>query len=194
MWAQFNYQKGRDAAADKERAAGAGPAGPAAKPLTEGQAKALQFATRMESSNKLIAELEKEGRTASTPGSRSGYGVGAVVNAFDSEKGQRLNQAKRDFINAILRRESGAVISDQEFDNAEKQYFPQIGDKPGTIEQKAKNRSIAIEGMKADVPAPYQGEFDRISGAASNAQKAATAGLTPEEQRELQELRKRFGK
>jgi hypothetical protein len=133
------------------------------KPLTEGQAKALNFATRMSSANKTLAELEKEGRTISTPGSRAGYGVGAAVNVFNTEKGQQLDQAKRDFVNAVLRRESGAVIADSEFNNADKQYFPQIGDSESVIRQKARNREIAIQGVKADVPKGYQAEFDRIS-------------------------------
>jgi hypothetical protein len=134
------------------------------KPLTEGQAKALQFATRMASANQTLAELEASGKLMSTPGSRTGFGVGNVVNALNTPAGQQLDQAKRDFVNAVLRRESGAVIADSEFNNADKQYFPQIGDSPAVIQQKARNRKIAIEGVKADIPKGYQSEFDRISG------------------------------
>lgn len=39
---------------------------------------------------------------------------------------QQYEQAKTNFVNAVLRRESGAKISDEEFDSAEKQYFVQI--------------------------------------------------------------------
>ena len=38
---------------------------------------------------------------------------------------QKYEQAQRDWVNANLRKESGAVISDSEFANASKQYFPQ---------------------------------------------------------------------
>jgi hypothetical protein len=58
------------------------------------------------------------------------------------------DQAKRDFINAILRRESGAVISEEEFANAEQQYFPQPGDGPEVIAQKRANRENAIRGIE----------------------------------------------
>lgn len=75
-----------------------------------------------------------------------------------------LDQAKRDFINSVLRRESGAVISDAEFANAERQYFPQVGDKPAVIAQKAKNRRVSIDGMRADVPQSAQPKIDEISG------------------------------
>ena len=122
------------------------------KPLTEGQAKSAAFGSRMLAADEVINSLEKSGKLFSTPGSRAGYGVGAAVNLLNSAEGQQLDQAKRDFINAVLRRESGAVISDSEFDNAEKQYFPQIGDKPEAIKQKARNRQIAQRGVIADVP------------------------------------------
>jgi hypothetical protein len=78
-------------------------------------------------------------------------------------------------VNAVLRRESGAVISPEEFANAERQYFPQIGDSRPVIEQKARNRRAAIEGMRADVPKSRQGEVDRISGGGQAEQPAAPA-------------------
>lgn len=122
------------------------------KPLTEGQAKSAAYGSRMKSADEVINSLEKSGKVFSTPGARTGFGIGAAVNVLNSAEGQQLDQAKRDFINATLRRESGAVISDSEFENAEKQYFPQIGDKPEVIKQKARNRQVAQRGVLADVP------------------------------------------
>lgn len=132
---------------------GAKVGGKSDKPLTEGQAKAVAFASRMENSISIVNDLAAGGVNKSIPGSRAGYGVGSVVNMMQPEARQQLDQAKRDFINANLRRESGAVISDPEFSNAELQYFPQPGDGPKVIAQKATNRKIALEGMKADIPA-----------------------------------------
>ncbi len=73
--------------------------------------------------------------------------VPVAGNFLVSEEYQMAEQAQRDFVNAILRRESGAVISPSEFENAKKQYFPQPGDNPIVIEQKARNRRTAIEGV-----------------------------------------------
>ena len=163
------------------------------KPLTESQAKAVAFSSRMQNSDKIIRELEEGGKSFSTPGSRAGYGIGASVNVLDSKAGQSLNQAKRDFINANLRRESGAVISDAEFDNAEKQYFPQIGDSKEVRAQKANNRRIALEGMKADIPKAAQGKVDAIVG--GNAQDAAAlnwANANPNDPRAAQ-IKARLG-
>lgn len=133
------------------------------KPLTEGQAKAVAFASRMQASDRIINELADAGTSVSVPGSRAGFGVGATINAVSPEANQRLDQAKRDFINAVLRRESGAVISDAEFANAERQYFPQIGEGEGVKRQKAENRRVALEGMKADVPEGRLQQVDQIA-------------------------------
>lgn len=122
------------------------------KPLTDAQAKAALFGTRMQEANKIFDNLAKEGTTTSIPGSRAGLGIGATINAISPESQQMLDQAKRDFINAVLRRESGAVISDSEFANAERQYFPQIGDSKAVIAQKKKNREVAQRGVMVEVP------------------------------------------
>jgi hypothetical protein len=124
----------------------------ASKPLTEGQAKAALFGSRMQSAEDIFTELADKGVTTSIPGSRTGYGVGATINALQPGERQRLDQAKRDFINAVLRRESGAVISQQEFDNAELQYFPQPGETPAQKAQKKANRELATRGILAEVP------------------------------------------
>lgn len=121
------------------------------KPLTEGQSKSLLFGSRMQAADKVMAELEAAGKVVSTPLSQAPF-VGGLVNALNTEKGQMLDQAKRDFLTAALRRESGAVIGDNEFDSANIQYFPQIGDSEAVIRQKAKNRDLAIRGILADVP------------------------------------------
>lgn len=122
------------------------------KPLNDVQSKALLFGTRMQESDKVINDLNRQGKSFSTPGANAGFGIGGIVNMVNSESAQMLDQAKRDFINATLRRESGAAIAESEFTNAEKQYFPQIGDSPKVIEQKARNRALAAQGVLAEVP------------------------------------------
>lgn len=120
------------------------------KALNDTQSKALLFGSRMQAANEIIDTLAKGGKYFSTPGANGM--LGGVVNMVNSKEGQQLDQAKRDFINATLRRESGAVISDPEFDNGKKQYFPQVGDAPEVIEQKRQNRLLAQRGILAEVP------------------------------------------
>jgi hypothetical protein len=131
--------------------AGYGPKQGSSKPLNEGQSKALLFGSRMEEANGILDSLATEGRTKSVPGSNAPF-IGGAITAVSGEGNQKLQQAKRDFINATLRRESGAAIAESEFSNAEKQYFAQIGDSPAVIAQKKRNREVATRGILAEVP------------------------------------------
>jgi hypothetical protein len=114
----------------------------------ESQATAGLYANRMIASERILRDPSVVGAATSV----TQRGLGAVPfagNFLVSEAYQKFDQAQRDFINAVLRRESGAVISDQEFDNARKQYFPQPGDTQERIAQKQRNRAEAIRGIGA---------------------------------------------
>lgn len=131
----------------------------AIKNLTEGQAKANLFGSRMVEADRILSELEGRyspfavnSRMTAEATPVVGGILGAIGNTVISKEGQQAEQAQRDFINAVLRRESGAVIADSEFDNARKQYFPQPGDSPEVLKQKARNRRTAINGMAAEIP------------------------------------------
>ena len=84
---------------------------------------------------------------------------------------QQVNQAKSNFITAVLRKESGAVISDSEFDREDKKYFPQINDNDQVIKQKAKARKLAIQAIEvqAGPGAKNIREYDPRAGAAGSA-------------------------
>lgn len=112
--------------------------------LTGGEQKATGFFNRAYKSQIILNDLENQGT------SMRNYIAGTVPfgNFLRTSEGQRYDQAKRDFINAILRQESGAVIGVDEFENAEKQYFPQPGDTADVIAQKRRNREAAIAGLK----------------------------------------------
>lgn len=116
------------------------------KPLNATQGKANLFASRMAESDKIIQNVGNTGTQYDQRMlSKLPLGVG---NMLVSPEYQQLDQAERDFVNATLRQESGAVINPDEFDNARKQYFPQPGDSPQVIEQKARNRALAIAKMQ----------------------------------------------
>jgi len=151
------------------------------KPLTEGQSKSALFGSRMMMANNIFDTLEKAGTTTSTPGMNTGYGVGSLVNALSSADQQQLMQAKRDFLNAVLRRESGAVIGESEFANGERQYFPQVGDTKQVMAQKKANREAAMRGVLVDVPERRRAEIVKeITGAAPGLPGApGSANLLP---------------
>jgi hypothetical protein len=64
-----------------------------------------------------------------------------------SETVKRQEQAEQNFINAVLRRESGAAIAPSEYVNAAKQYFPQPGDTKAVLEQKRLNRLLVQQNL-----------------------------------------------
>lgn len=149
---------------------GGTPVGPRQKDLTDAQGKALLFGSRARDANSTLEQLAGAGVTMpgmikqgieSLPlvGNTMGMGVNALPGFLGGPSGpqQQVEQAQRDFINAVLRRESGAVIADTEFANARKQYFPQPGDSAAVIEQKKRNRDLAVQGILAEVPASTRG-------------------------------------
>lgn len=124
------------------------------RPLTEAQAKGTLFATRAAAADQVLNDIGQGGKVQPGILKRAGEalpfigeGVGAMLNVTQSPQQQQVEQAQRDFVNAILRQESGASISPSEFANAQRQYFPQPGDAPQVIAQKAANRRNAVAGL-----------------------------------------------
>lgn len=131
---------------------------PKEKPMTEAQAKAYGFSQRMATANTLLSELAIQG---TSPKGRFLESLpGGVGNFGQSPEYQRFEQAKRNFMNAQLRDESGAVIGPSEFMSADKQYFPQVGQATNRelLDQMAENRRQVVEAMmvKANLLKPGQ--------------------------------------
>lgn len=124
------------------------------KAPTEFQGKSAGYGARAEEADRIIGSLANASPMAVNAKQAAGRVplVGGVLetigNAALSPQNQQLEQAQRDFVNATLRQESGAAISQGEFENAKRQYFPQPGDSAEVIAQKAANRKLAIEGFK----------------------------------------------
>lgn len=131
-----------------------GPGDPNTKPLTQDQANARLYSSRMSQSHEILSGLEQGGKPSYNPIAIKTIltmpsAISELTNYNASEETQSAAQAMRNFINATLRRESGATITPPEFDNAMKQYFPQLGDKPAVLAQKRANRETAISGIAA---------------------------------------------
>lgn len=111
------------------------------------QYQAATYGRRLEAAEQVFDGLQKDGfdRTSKA------QGVLSYLPGF-AQPGQikQQEQAERNFVNALLRRESGSAISSAEFDSAEKQYFPRAGDTPEVLAQKVQNRGIALEGLRAE--------------------------------------------
>lgn len=114
--------------------------------LSEDMRKASGFATRADAADKVISDPSVAAAGQSFAQNTEAK-VPLVGNYLVSSQYQTFDQAQRDFINAVLRRESGAAINESEFANARLQYFPQPGDSPEVLKQKADNRALAIQSL-----------------------------------------------
>lgn len=147
---------------------GASPNNPFANgKMTTDQGKSATMVDRMNDANNVITKNENinDGTTgyyggiaAANPTIRDS----ALFNYFASPARQATVQAQRNFVNAILRVESGAAISEQEFNNAQRQYFPQPGDTKAVIEQKRQNRITAMRGMAREAGPLYKPPADLV--------------------------------
>jgi len=134
-------------------------------PLTDSQGENKQHSTKMGAANAIFTnQLENEDGTLNYDPLAvnrkevigSYYLIGdasaAVLNKYDlSPQDRQASQAKKTFINSILRKESGAAIAQSEFDNADSQYFPQYGDDQQTIINKRITRDLVTKTMAAAV-------------------------------------------
>lgn len=115
--------------------------------MNDTELKDSGYANRMFDAEKILRDPKVvEAATSYVQGGIAGMPLvpGMVKNSIQSNDYQKYDQAARNFVNAVLRRESGAAISQSEFDNAYKQYFPQPGDTPERIQQKQANRQATI--------------------------------------------------
>ena len=96
------------------------------------------YASRIVDANKTLKELEALNIGVLDYASGSKF----WPNIAKSSDRQRFEQATKNYINAVLRRESGAAIAASEFKNAGEQYIPQPGDREDVLAQKEINRKL----------------------------------------------------
>ena len=100
------------------------------KPFTQAERESQTFATRLIESDEVISELESK-FTGNLETARF-----LIPEAFKGENRKLIEQAQRNFVNALLRQESGAAIGADEFKSATAQYFPQPNDTKKNLAQK----------------------------------------------------------
>lgn len=136
---------------------------------TADENKSAGFAIRAENSDEIMRTLESDFIGNLDIG-------GFLPNVMQSKERQRFEQTKRNFINAVLRRESGAVIAESEFANADRQYFAQPGDSPEVLAQKQANRQTIIGNFISSAGTAYEKRLkvqSRRKGAPTRVQQPA---------------------
>jgi hypothetical protein len=113
--------------------------------MTEPQSNALQYSSRMGYNREVLDKLEEAGFDPASVGT----GIQNIApNIMRSPEVQTYRAARDNWVSAVLRKESGAAISKNEYENAFRQYFPQMGDAPEIVKQKRNLRLLAEENMK----------------------------------------------
>jgi hypothetical protein len=125
---------------------------------TEGERNAAGYGQRMTAAEKLITDISAKDPKSQKPGlvEQAAGGTGMVANLSRSSTRQEYRQAQEDWVRAKLRKESGAVIGDEEMAREITVYFPQIGDKDDVIKQKAAARKTAESAMKQAAGRAYK--------------------------------------
>lgn len=124
--------------------------GPGVKPLTEAQSKDSFFTTRMTAATPTIDKFEDA--LMSLPEAAAGVIPLNLGRYAQSEEYQLAKDAGRDFVNAYLRKDSGAALTQAEEENYGQLLLPQPGDKPAIIDAKRQRRQIAVEAIKSGMP------------------------------------------
>lgn len=119
--------------------------GPKAQKLTEQQSKDLVYLERGESASSTLDGLDT---VLASPLERSAGAAPGVGNFLVSDNFQKANQAAQEFLAAVLRKDTGAAITAQEFDIYGKVYLPQPGDSEAVIRQKRQARRVALDAIR----------------------------------------------
>jgi len=126
---------------------------------TEGQKLSAGFAARMEAANAIISQLEPAGGLPGVMTEVAGaipFVGGYAQRMVMSPEQQKYKQAADNWIRANLRKESGAAIGVDEMEAEYRTYFPQPGDSPEVIQQKAAARQITTDAMKQNAGPVYR--------------------------------------
>ncbi|HBT08637.1 MAG TPA: hypothetical protein DEB18_03400 [Leeuwenhoekiella sp.] len=130
-------------------------------PFSKDQKDAAGFAERMMRANKIMNNLEDDGFDPtnfkeSVLIERSPFVPNILENYLFSPQYQLYQQAVRDFALAQLRRESGAAITPQEYEEVALIYMPVPGDGTAVKAQKRKARQAVAEQMKISAGKAYR--------------------------------------
>lgn len=118
--------------------------------LTEQQSKDSVYATRAAGALPIIDRL---GDALTSLGETVGGQAPVVGNFLKSPEFQQAEQAGREFLQAILRKDTGAAITTQEVNEYGTVYLPRPGDSAEVLAQKKASRQRALKALALGLPA-----------------------------------------
>ena len=111
------------------------------------QGKAAGFYNRARQANEAFEKISISDKPRSVIGGVIADKSPTLSTLTSGAERQQADAYARAFINSLLRAESGATITPDEFNNAYRTYIPQPGEGPEAVEAKRILRQQAIEGI-----------------------------------------------
>lgn len=137
--------------------------------LTEGQSKDVVYFTK---GSGALPTLDALGDKLTNLPEAAASGVPFNLGAFaQSDEYQQAETAGKEFLAAILRKDTGAAVTPQEFQIYGDIYLPKPGDKAGRLAYKKEARRRALQAIQLGIPPQ-----------AILAMETAGVGLPPEEE------------
>jgi len=114
------------------------------KPLNESQGKAAVFHSQMVGANNELNNVYAKGFNPNNPAAQAQTSMaGGIFNFVTPAAAQQAKQAQNQWTEAYLRFKTGAGTNAHEIEANRKTYFPDVGDSPAVIQQKARMREQA---------------------------------------------------
>jgi len=122
--------------------------GAQAKPFTEGQSKDNVYVTRAQGALEVLDPVADELVSAASRAANVDP-TGFIRSRIQSPEFQVAQQAGNEFLQAILRKDTGAAITEQEQQLYGQTYLPQPGDSPQVLTEKKAARRRALDAIRA---------------------------------------------
>lgn len=151
-----------------------GPGAATAKPFTEGQSKDVVYATRAQGALQVLEPVAEE--LTSLGSQVAGYDpTGFVRSRVQSPEYQVARNAGDEFLQAILRKDTGAAITRDEQALYGETYLPQPGDGPQVLEAKRAARQRAVAAINAGMSPAQMIAAEKALGPQAGSQQGGPA-------------------
>ena len=122
--------------------------GAQAKPFTEGQSKDNVYVTRAQGALEVLDPVADQLVSAASRAANIDP-TGFIRSRIQSPEFQVAQQAGNEFLQAILRKDTGAAITEPEQQLYGQTYLPQPGDSPQVLTEKKAARRRALDAIRA---------------------------------------------
>jgi len=149
--------------------------------FSEAQSSSAGYANRMTKAGATMREMIGKGFDPASALQHGAAALPGIGNYLVSTDHQLYGQAQEDWVRAKLRKESGAVIGDEEMVREIRTYFPRPGDSPEVIAQKERSRETALNSMVGQSGQAYQSLFGGRNEPAPAATSVDFSAMSDEE-------------